>query len=85
MSIGKCVSLRMPSDALPSDAPSDASTDERVWKDFIPIPGEQEFHNKLEETLELIGHIAIGCALLFAIKKPTENPAGTKSGKSTPI
>ena len=49
------------------------STDERVWKDFIPIPGEQEFHKKLEETLELIGHIAIGCALLFAAKKPPAN------------
>jgi hypothetical protein len=41
------------------------ATDERVWSDLIPIPGEQEFHNKLEETLELLGHIAIGCALLF--------------------
>ena len=61
------------------------STDERVWKDFIPIPGEREFHNKLEETLELIGHIAIGCALLFASKKPPENHAGTKSGDNLPV
>jgi hypothetical protein len=61
------------------------STDERVWKDFIPIPGELEFHEKLEETLELIGHIAIGCALLFATKKPPENHAETQSGANIPV
>ena len=61
------------------------STDERLWKDFIPIPGEQEFHNKLEETLELLGHIAIGCALLFATKKPPENHAGTHSGDNISV
>ena len=49
------------------------TTDERVWRDWIPIPGEQIFHTKLEETLELLGHIVIGCALLFATKKASEN------------
>ena len=49
------------------------TTDERVWRDWIPIPGEQQFHTKLEETLELLGHIAIGCALLFAKKQPSAN------------
>lgn len=45
------------------------STDERVWR-FVP--GELLFHTKLEETLELIGHISIGCALLFATRKTSE-------------
>jgi len=46
------------------------TTDERIlMRDLVPIPGEGEFHTKLEETLEVIGHIAIGCALLFATKK----------------
>lgn len=45
------------------------TTDERVWG-FVP--GERIFHTKLEETLELLGHISIGCALLFATKKPLE-------------
>ena len=50
------------------------TTDERVlMRDLVPIPGEGKFHTKLEETLELIGHIAIGCALLFATKKTSEN------------
>lgn len=49
------------------------TTDERVWRDWIPIPGEQIFHTKLEESLELIGHIVIGCALLIATKKTPEN------------
>jgi hypothetical protein len=46
------------------------STDERVWR-FVP--GELLFHTKLEETLELLGHISIGCALLFATRKTSEN------------
>lgn len=41
------------------------TTDERVWR-FVP--GEMIFHTKLEETLELLGHVLIGCALLFATK-----------------
>lgn len=45
------------------------TTDERVWR-FLP--GEYTFHTKLEESLELLGHIAIGCALLFATKKTSE-------------
>ena len=49
------------------------ATDERVWRDFIPIPGEKIFHTKLEESLELLGHLSIGCALLFAAKKTPEN------------
>lgn len=49
------------------------SADERVWKDWIPIPGEHIFEVKLEETLEVLGHIAIGCALLFATKKSPAN------------
>lgn len=49
------------------------ATDERVWVFWIPIPGEDIFHVKLEETLEVLGHIAIGCALLFATKKSPEN------------
>jgi hypothetical protein len=35
--------------------------------------------------MEIFGHIAIGCALLFATKKTPENPAGTKSEDSIPI
>lgn len=61
------------------------ATDERVWRYYIPIPGEQEFHQKLEETLELLGHIAIGCALVFVTRKTPENDAGTKSEDSIPI
>ena len=61
------------------------STDERVWRDLIPIPGEQEFHQQLEETLELVGHIAIGCALLFATKKTPQNHAEIKSGDNIPV
>lgn len=49
------------------------ATDERVWVFWIPIPGEDIFHVKLEETLEVLGHIAIGCALLFATKKSPAN------------
>jgi hypothetical protein len=46
------------------------TTDERVW---MFVPGEMIFHTKLEETLELLGHISIGCALLFATRKMSEN------------
>jgi len=49
------------------------TADERVWRDWIPIPGEEIFEVKLEETIEVLGHIAIGCALLFATKKSPEN------------
>ena len=45
------------------------TTDERVWR-FVP--GEYVFHTKLEETLEVLGHVFIGCALLFATKKPAD-------------
>lgn len=41
------------------------TTDERVWN-FVP--GEYIFHTKLEESLEVLGHVFIGCALLFATK-----------------
>ncbi len=44
--------------------------DERVW---MFVPGEMIFHTKLEETLELLGHISIGCALFFATRKISEN------------
>jgi hypothetical protein len=46
--------------------------DERVWR-FVP--GEFIFHTKLEETMEMLGHIFVGCALLFAKKKPQEKSA----------
>jgi len=46
------------------------TTDERVW---MFVPGEMLFHTKLEETLELLGHISIGCALMFATRKTPEN------------
>ena len=42
------------------------TTDQRFWK-FIPA--EKIFHTTLEESLELFGHIFIGCALLFATRK----------------
>jgi hypothetical protein len=42
------------------------TTDQRFWK-FIPA--EKIFHTRLEESLELTGHIIIGCALLFAARK----------------
>lgn len=45
------------------------TTDERVWS-FVP--GEMIWHTKLEETLELLGHVLIGSALLFAKRKPAE-------------
>lgn len=46
------------------------TTDERVW---MFVPGEMLFHTKLEETLELLGHISIGCALFFATRKTSAN------------
>lgn len=48
------------------------TTDERVWR-FVP--GEYIFHTKLEETLEVLGHLVIGCALLFATKKSPDKLA----------
>ena len=42
------------------------TTDQRFWK-FIPV--EKIVHTRLEESLELLGHILIGCALLFATNK----------------
>jgi hypothetical protein len=42
------------------------TTDQRFWK-FIPA--EKIFHTSLEESLEVLGHILIGCALLFATRK----------------
>jgi hypothetical protein len=42
------------------------TTDQRFWKFF---PAEKIFHTTLEESLELLGHIIIGCALLFATRK----------------
>ena len=42
------------------------TTDQRFWK-FVPA--EKIFHTRLEESLELLGHIIIGCALLFAARK----------------
>jgi len=48
------------------------TTDQRFWQ-FIPE--EKLFHTKLEESLEMLGHITIGVALLFATKnkKTVEN------------
>jgi hypothetical protein len=46
------------------------TTDERVW---MFIPGERIFHTKMEETMEVLGHISIGCALLFVTKKPANS------------
>jgi hypothetical protein len=46
------------------------TTDQRFWK-FIPA--EKIFHTRLEESLELLGHILIGCALLFASRKASTN------------
>jgi hypothetical protein len=37
-----------------------------LWK-FVSA--ETIFHTSLEESLELPGHILIGCALLFATRK----------------
>jgi len=39
------------------------TTDQRWWK-FIPA--EKIFHTTLEESMELVGHILVGSALLFA-------------------
>ena len=39
------------------------SVDERLWS-FVPK--ERVFHTKLEETLEVLGHVTVGIALLFA-------------------
>jgi hypothetical protein len=46
------------------------TTDQRFWK-FIPA--EKIFHTRLEESLELLGHIFIGCALLFTSRKASTN------------
>ncbi len=46
------------------------TVDQRAWR-FVP--GEYIFQNKLEESLEVLGHIFTGCALLFATKKTSEN------------
>lgn len=46
------------------------TTDQRFWK-FIPA--EKIFHTTLEESLELLGHILIGSALLFANKIKAES------------
>ena len=42
------------------------TTDQRWWK-FVPA--EKIFQTRLEESMELIGHIIIGSALLFASSK----------------
>lgn len=41
------------------------TTDQRWWK-FIP--GEKMVYSTVEESMEVLGHIFIGCALLFAKK-----------------
>lgn len=48
------------------------TTDQRFWQ-FLPA--EKLFHTRLEESLEMLGHISIGLALLFATKnkKTAEN------------
>jgi len=46
------------------------TTDQRFWK-FVPA--EKIFHTTLEESLELLGHILIGCALLFASRKYSDS------------
>ena len=45
-------------------------TDQRFWK-FVPA--EKIFHTTLEESLELLGHTIIGCALLFATRKSPDS------------
>lgn len=45
------------------------TTDQRWWK-FIP--GEKMVGSTLEESMEVVGHIFIGCALLFARKMSPE-------------
>lgn len=46
------------------------TTDQRFWK-FVPA--EKIFHTTLEESLELIGHVLIGSALLFATRKYSDS------------
>ena len=46
------------------------TTDQRFWK-FVPA--EKIFHTTLEESLELLGHTIIGCALLFATRKSPDS------------
>jgi len=46
------------------------TTDQRFWK-FVPA--EKIFHTTLEESLELLGHILIGSALLFATRKYSDS------------
>ena len=46
------------------------TTDQRWWK-FIP--GEKMVQSTLEESMEVVGHILIGCALLFVRKISSKN------------
>jgi hypothetical protein len=46
------------------------TTDQRWWK-FIP--GEKMVYSTVEESMEVLGHIIIGCALLLATKIRSEN------------
>jgi len=46
------------------------TTDQRWWK-FIP--GEKMVYSTLEESMEVVGHIFIGCALLLATKISSED------------
>ncbi len=39
------------------------SVDQRAWRGF---PGEERFHVPLEETMEVVGHVAIGLAILLS-------------------
>lgn len=57
------------------------SIDERVWS-FVPK--ERVFHTKLEETMEVLGHISIGIALLFAARPETPSAGGEDSLRAKP-
>jgi hypothetical protein len=46
------------------------TTDQRWWR-FIP--GEKMVYTTVEESMEVLGHIIIGCAFLFAAKQAPEN------------
>ena len=56
------------------------TTDQRWWK-FIPA--ERIFQNRLEESMELVGHILVGSALLFASsRRKPENTQASDSAES---
>jgi hypothetical protein len=46
------------------------TTDQRWWK-FVP--GEKLVHSTMEESMEVVGHLFVGCALLLATKLRSED------------